>query len=184
VRQSYRIEVFDDDALREDCPSWHPTEVDGGLDDYRASLLDRHQVRVSTERSAHTLAWCEATGQSRFHIVCRQARAQARSLEGAIDAYVDDCERLLDVLARPGNWERLQGCLLDEGLPTVAQGLEDDCVSPAATCGRVHDHVMRMIFRASDSAHAFRNLPGCLRFLYPSAGVLEDWYTGGRPWDF
>ena len=182
--QSYVIEVLDDAALREECPSWHPSEVAPGLEAYRDSLHERHQVQAGLEDARWWLDWCERTERRSTHVACRQARERIKAIEAGLDAYVDDCGRLLGVLEQPGNWQKLQACLLRLGLETMARGLEDHCVSPENVCESIHRNVMSMVHRASDSAQAYRNLPSCLRLLYPSAGVLEDWYTGGRPLDF
>lgn len=154
-----------------------------GLDDYRASLGDRHHVRAGVEGAERVLRLCAEQGWG-SHIICRAARRRIDAGGESVEAYVDDCERLLDVLAQPGNWDRLQGCFLDLQLPEVRRQLENGCASPEDVCSRIHHHVMTLIGSASDSAQAYRHLPGCLRFLYPSASVLERWYTGGRPLDF
>ena len=184
LHRAYVIEVFDDEALQESCPSWHASDVAPGLDAYRESLSDRHNVATGLAGAERVLTWCATNNKSRHHIMCRAARMRIRSTEASVEAYVDDCERMLDVLEQPGNWQRLQDCLLGLGLPTVAGGLEDHCASPEDVCTSLHHNVMTLIGSASDSAQAYRHLPGCLRFLYPSPGVLEDWYTGGRPLDF
>lgn len=184
VQVSYTIEVFDDDALKETCPSWHTADVERGLDSYRDTLFHRHNVRTGLDLAQEALAFCAARNWSRHHTYCRAARARIRWTEAGVDAYVDDCERLLDVLEQPGNWDRLQGCLLDLGLPTVAEQIERQCASPEEVCTRLHQNLMRLIGSASDSAQAYRHLPECLRFLYPRPKLLEDWYTGGRPLDF
>jgi hypothetical protein len=184
VHRTYVIEVFDDDALKESCPSWHASDVAPGLAGYRASLSDRHNVVSGIAGAEQTLRWCEEHAVSRHHIVCRAARARIAYAGEAVDAYVDDCERMVAILERPGAWQRLQDCFAGLGLPTAAANLEDGCASPEDVCARLHQHVMSLIGRASDSAQAYRNLPACLRFLYPSSRVLEDWYTGGRPLDF
>ena len=184
VHSAYIIEVFDDDALKESCPSWHASDVERGLDGYRESLGDRHNVAAGIAGAERVLRWCEEQGVSRHHIMCRAARRRITAAGESIDAYVDDCERLLDILEQPGNWERLQGCLHQLQLPSLAEQLEERCASPEDVCTRLHHSVMTLIGSASDSVQAYRHLPGCLRFLYPSPRVLEEWYTGGRPLNF
>lgn len=180
IRYTFFIRVKCEGAEPSDeCPQWNEAMKDQSLENYRKSLQDRHSVQARLDRHYNTLANCSC--QNRFFkcIVCRAAQSSINAINRQINGYVDDCERILDILSNPGKWNNLINCLRNHGFYNLADYLDTHCDSPEDVCSRIHNQLMGFMSGATSNTSAYRQIPSCFRTLYPNQRIFDAWYLSG-----